>query len=276
MLAELPPAFARTTRISLALFAIALVGLLIDHREITGAPAWLKPAKFGISSAIYLFTLGRMTKDLPSTRLLRIATSLIGWILVSEVIVIDVQAIRGTTSHFNIDTPLNAAIFSSMGAGIGIVWLMSMVLLWLHLRTEVSDRAMAAALRVGLALNILGAGTGWTMTQIRPAQVESLRRGDHPFLAGSHTIGAPDGGPGLPLVKWSTEHGDLRVPHFLGMHALQLLPLLLLGIRRFRGRRNDALEVTAVVMAAAICAAIFLAALAQALAGLPLYPLTAS
>jgi hypothetical protein len=276
VLGELPPVVARATRISLVLFGIALVGLLFDHREITGAPAWLKPAKFGFSSAVYLFTLGWMVKDLPRTRALRIATSLLGWILVVEVIAINVQVLRGTTSHFNVDTPLDVAIFSAMGIGIGIVWLMSMVLLWLHLRTEASDRAMAAALRIGLALNILGAGTGWTMTQIRPAQLQSIRRGEHPFIAGSHTVGAPDGGPGLPIVKWSTDHGDLRVPHFLGMHALQLLPLLLLGIRKFRGRRNDALEVTSIAFAAATCAAIFLAALAQALAGLPLYPLTAS
>jgi hypothetical protein len=201
-----------------------------------------------------------------------VASALIGWILVLETALIAVQAARGTTSHFNIDTPLNAAIFSSMGIGIATVWVMSMVLLYLHLRTRATDRAMATALRIGLALNILGAGVGWKMTQPRPAQIAAIQRAEHPFVVGSHTVGAPDGGPGLPITRWSREHGDLRIPHFLGMHALQIVPLLLLGLRRIRGSDNDTAERATVLFASFAFAAVFLAALIQALNGHPLIP----
>lgn len=261
---------AKATVACLVLFAIAVVGFAVDHRMITGAPAWLKPMKFGASGVVYLFTIAWMVRDLPRTRTLRVASNLIAWILGVEIVLIHMQAARGTTSHFNINSLLDTAIFSSMGIGIATVWVMSMVVLWLHVRTRATDRSMAIALRFGLALNILGAGVGWTMTQPRPAQMAAMQRGERPFLVGSHTVGAPDGGPGLPITRWSRDHGDLRVPHFLGMHALQLLPLLVLGLRRVRRSRDDGTERTTVLFAASVCAVIFVAALMQALAGHPL------
>ena len=37
-------------------FLATLAGIVLDHRIITGAPAWLKPAKFAISVSVYCFT----------------------------------------------------------------------------------------------------------------------------------------------------------------------------------------------------------------------------
>ena len=36
---------------------LSLVGVFVDPRIITGAPAWLKPFKFAISIAVYSLTL---------------------------------------------------------------------------------------------------------------------------------------------------------------------------------------------------------------------------
>jgi hypothetical protein len=251
--------------VSAALCAASLGGLLVDDRMIGGAPAWLKPAKFGASGAVFLLSIAWITHTLRRTRLLGITESMIGGIIVAEVVVIMVQAVRGRLSHFNIDTPLDSALFSSMGVGIATVWVLTMVVLVLHLRTSHADRALALAFRTGLLLHIVGAGVGWTMTQPRPNQLAAMQRGERPFVAGSHTIGGNDGGPGLPVTMWSRDHGDLRVPHFVGMHALQLLPLLVLGVRAVRGRQGDGLELRILLASTAAAYVLFAGALWQAL-----------
>jgi hypothetical protein len=267
------PIMFQMALVCLALAAISLVGLAVDDRVITGAPAWLKPTKFGLSGVVYLISLAAMVHDIPKSPAVRRAVAACAVLLALEVALIVMQAARGTTSHFNIDTTFDAIVFQSMGVGIATVWIISAMILYLHWRTPAVDRAMALALRLGLALNILGAGVGWRMTTPDRAQIDAIKRGERPRIVGAHSVGGTDGGPGLPITRWNTRYGDLRVPHFLGMHALQLLPLLLLGLRRARGRTGDQFERTAVIACAGLSAAVFALALAEALAGHPFVPL---
>jgi hypothetical protein len=219
--------------IMLAALAAALVGLWLDPRVITGAPAWLKPAKFAVSIAIYTLTLAWIFTYLPEWRWTR---RIVGWtsavVLVLELVIIGLQAWRGTTSHFNIGTPLDAALFTIMGSAIVLQTLTSVavaVALW---RQPFADRALGLALRLGLSLTILGAATGGLMTRPTSAQLDDARVTQRMAIAGAHTVGAADGGPGLPGTGWSREHGDLRVPHFIGLHAVQILPLVGVLLRR--------------------------------------------
>jgi hypothetical protein len=78
------------------------------------------------------------------------------------------------------------------------------------------------ALRLGLLLSLLGAAGGGFMLRQTPQQ----ERMATPRQFGAHTVGAPDGGPGLLIGNWSEHHGDLRVAHFLGLHAVQIIPLI--------------------------------------------------
>ncbi len=251
----------------LAALGLALVGLVADPRLITGVPAWLKPAKFAASTAIYSLTLAWVFTALPAWEKTR---RLVGWataaIFVFEVAIIDAQAWRGTTSHFNISTPLDAVLFAAMGTAILLQTLASVavaVALWRQRSFE--DRALAWALRLGMTLTIVGAATGGLMTRPTSAQLAEARLTDRMPIAGAHTVGGPDGGPGLTGTGWSLEHGDLRVPHFVGLHALQILAIGLALVRRRSW--SEPARVRAVFVTAGALAALFMILLTQALRG---------
>jgi hypothetical protein len=134
------------------------------------------------------------------------------------------------------------------------------VALW---RTTFADELMGWALRLGMTITLIGAGTGVIMTRPTAAQLAGARATHHISVAGAHTVGAPDGGPGLPVTGWSREHGDLRVPHFLGLHALQALALTALLVRKRRAARPARL----IQMAALSYVALFVILLWQAFRG---------
>ncbi len=231
----------------IALLGIAVVGLVADPRTVTGAPAWLKPAKFAASIAIYTLTLAWVFTYLPSwTRTRRIVGRVTAVVLLLEWAIIALQAWRGVASHFNVGTPLDATLFSIMGAAIVVQTVTSVavaVALW---RQEFADRALGWALRLGMTITIVGAFTGGLMTRPSAAQLEGMASA-RPMVGGAHTVGGPDGGPGLPGTGWSLEHGDLRVAHFVGLHAVQALALLalLLPARRLTDRARARVAVTA-------------------------------
>jgi hypothetical protein len=244
----------------------SIVGLIVDPRAITGAPAWLKPFKFAISTAIYSLTLAwvftRLT-DWPRVR------RFVGWttamVFVLEVAIIDVQAWRGTTSHFNASTPLNMALFLVMGTAImaqTVISVATAVALW---RQRFAEQALGWALRLGMTVTIAGALVGPLMTRPTAKQLADARAGARMTTVGAHTVGGLDGGPGIPLTGWSREHGDMRVPHFVGLHALQALALAAVGLRRWR--RPEAVRVRMILAAGASYAALFVLLLWEALRG---------
>ena len=246
--------------------AATVVGMILDPRTITGAPAWLKPFKFAMSTAIYSLTVAWIftwLADWPRVR------RVVGWttaiVFVLEVVIISAQAWRGTTSHFNICTPLDSVLFGIMGSSIFLqtgVSVATAVALWRH---RFTDQALGWALRIGMTMTIIGAMTGPLMTRPTEAQLAEARAGARMTISGAHTVGGVDGGPGVPVTGWSREHGDLRVPHFIGLHAIQVMALIAIGLRRWS--RPAAVRVRAILVAAASYASLFLLLLLAALRG---------
>lgn len=218
------------------LVPLGLIGMLADPRVVTGMPVWAKPTKFAVSMVVYGLTwawLYARTREQSArpTRGLHAAGTLAAVTLGVEQVIIVVQAARGTTSHYNVTTPFDAALWVTMAVSIVLLWFSTLYLAAGLFRVRGLDPARALAVRAGAVLALIGMALGFIMTT-GPAQQPQADLG----IVGSHTVGALDGGPGLPLLGWSTVGGDLRIPHFVGMHALQALPLLLIALELLAAR----------------------------------------
>lgn len=243
------PWLTRVALAHLAVLAVLLVLMVFDDRQITGVNIWLKPAKFAISISVYLFTMAWLLGALRRPRwLLAIIAGVIIAAMTTEQLLITLQAARGTTSHYNNATPFDAAVFSLMGLGVAANSLAAAAALVLFSLTSADRRpAYFWGIRFGLVLFLLGSAQGFVM-----------------IANGGHTVGAPDGGPGIGLLAWSATHGDLRITHFVGIHAIQALPFtgwLLDRQIAHRGRRLAAITLATLAWAA-LTLWVFLTALA--------------
>lgn len=219
------------------LAAAAAVMGLIDQRQVTGAGVWMKPLKFAVSGAIYTLTLAWLVGQVRRGR--RSADRAGTWVVVAlsiEILLIFVLAGAAETSHFNISTPWHTTVWAIMAASISLVWVMTLLIAIAVVRNPGSDPARTLAVRSGIILALVGLALGFLMTLPTAGQLDDFRG-----IVGAHAVGVPDGGPGLPLLGWSTTGGDLRIPHFIGMHALQVIPLALVGIELL-GRRFPSLS----------------------------------
>ncbi len=249
-----------------AMAVVALIGLAVDGRTLSGAPIWLKPLKFALSLALYGVTWAWLMslRSRPS-RLLWWSGTVIAAASAVEMVILLTQVVRGRASHFNVSTPLDAALFSAMGMTVAVLWIATLLSALLLVFERLGDRSERWAIRTGVAISLVGLALGGLMIGM-PSGVEGY--------AGAHSVGVVDGGPGLPVTGWSTEGGDLRVPHFVGMHALQVLPLFALGLRssarRWTVLSREGVRTRLVLVAATLYAGLTAVVTWQALRGQPL------
>jgi hypothetical protein len=265
----------------LALVPLFIVAGLADPRIINGAPAWTKPLKFALSITIFSATfiwlltfVDRPDEPQPSavarpSRRVRWIAGVTGFALLVEMALISLQVLRNTGSHFNAATPFDLAVFSIMGSLITAVSVCTLILaIWL-IRRRLLDSVFAWGLRLGVLLSVAGMMVAFLMTTPTAAQLEAARAGAGMAIIGAHSVGVDDGGPGLPILGWSTVGGDLRVPHFFGLHAMQVLPLIggLLTLSAARRRWSDRGRLALVWTAGLGYLAMFLLLTWQALRG---------
>ena len=197
----------------LCLAGTVLIAILISttNHQVLGINAFIKPFKFFLSTFIFSWTMAWYLGYLyPSYAISTYAWTVI-LVFSFELFWITYKASLGELSHFNNTTSLNSFMFSMMGLAISIMTLYTLyigILFWTRDFPELPV-AYLWGIRLGIICFVIFAFQGGMMG----AQL-------------SHTVGAADGGAGLPLLNWSTRFGDYRIAHFFGMHALQVLPFV--------------------------------------------------
>lgn len=186
------------------------VGLLLDDRMLMGINVWIKPLKFTISTGIYILTVGFLITLYPFSKTKKhIIRNLVSWTLLMEILIIIVQGARGVKSHYNQSSAQDGILFAMMGLLIMVNVLVMAFFIIETLRLKLNTtKSVQWSILLGWVIVLFGSWIGGQMI----AQL-------------SHNVGVADGGAGLPLLNWSTIAGDLRVAHFFGLHAIQLIPL---------------------------------------------------
>jgi hypothetical protein len=210
----------------LFLVAVTLVlipGYYFDSRLLNNAPIWAKPIKFSMALAMHFITLGILSQQLERNRRTGMLMTFFVYLAVISMIFeqgyITIQAARGQHSHYNNETPFAGLMYNLMGIGAVNLILASFVLgllIWKY------GNKANSGVRLG---SILGLTLGSVLTLIY-----GMTMGNSP----DHLVGEAVNNSTVPLLGWSREVGDLRIPHFIATHMMQVLPLLGLLLDKYK------------------------------------------
>ncbi|MEN0088053.1 MAG: hypothetical protein AAF737_06425 [Pseudomonadota bacterium] len=249
---------AATALIFIALMPATLVAMGLDTRVFQGDDIWLKPFKFQIALAVFFATVawfGIYTSDrFRSSAAVRWFTYAASFAALGEIVWIGGAAFFGTASHFNVGTPTMAIIYSVMGVFAVTLTTSALVVGIGVLRNK--ESLLADPMRLAL---------GWSMIL---TFVATIITAGYMSSAPGHLVGDEAQRAAHWLIGWSTQVGDLRVPHFFATHAIHFVPVFALGVVALVQRPTPA----KIVVWALLAGYTFLIAFTfqQAIAGLPL------
>lgn len=252
-----------TIAICVVMLAVTSLSMAVDDRILRGVTVWSKPAKFALSFGVHLATLlifvrllGELARSSWAAAIALVSASVAKLI---EVLYVALQSARGRESHFNTDTGFESFMYYQVMGGAALAMVAATGVVGVLVLRQ-------ASANVGAGLR-LGAGWGAIISAVATLVVAGVLASG--VLSGAGPwIGEPrtDAG-GLPLVGWSRQTGDLRVPHFVATHLIQAMAVA--GFLADRLRLRPRLAVGTVAVAGL---ALAIATFVQAVSGLPLIP----
>ncbi len=215
--------------------------------QVYQANAWYKPFKFAFSTFTFSWAMAWYCFYLPSFNIQAFNWTVV-FLLGFEIGYITLMAAQGKTSHYNVNSPFYSMMFSMMALAATLVTLYTAFVGVLSFASQFPDLPgyYVWGIRLGMLIFVIFSFEG--------------------FLMGarmSHSVGLENDNSNLLIVGWSRVVGDLRVSHFIRMHALQVLPLLSVYLLK-----NTKLTLAVAILYGALaCFTLF-----QALNGKPLFP----
>lgn len=178
--------------------------------QVYGVNAWYKPFKFAFSTLLFSWAMGWYCHYLPDFNI-----QLFKWTIVIllgfEVVYIAIQASKGQLSHYNLSSGFYSAMFSLMAIAATLVTIYTAYVGFLFFKNSFPElpNYYVWAIRLSIIIFVIFSFEGFAMGSRL-----------------SHSIGALNDNSNLFIIGWSKTVGDLRVSHFIGMHALQVLPVV--------------------------------------------------
>ncbi len=224
-----------------------------NETMILGINSMIKPIKFALSIWVYSWTMALILNYVTNTQKVKIYSWVAVVCMTFEQIAITFQALRGELSHFNRANIFGIILFSLMGVFILTITLWTVHITYVFIKQKTYDLspAMVLSIKIGLIYFVTFSLFG--------GYVSSLK---------GHTVGAADGSRGLWLLNWSTLFGDLRVAHFFGIHALQVIPMFGYWVS---GKFHISISLKAIWAFSIVYLAFVLLTMIQAMAGLSLF-----
>jgi hypothetical protein len=196
--------------ICLAFSLLFLILAKTTSTEVYGVNAWYKPFKFAFSTLTFAWAMAWYCYYLPNFNI-----NFFNWTVIIllgfEIFYIALQASKGQLSHYNISTPVYAALYSMMALAATLVTIYTAYVGFLFFIHSFPDLPSyyVWAIRFGIIIFVVFSFEGFAMGSRL-----------------NHSIGALNDNSNWFIVGWSRTVGDLRVSHFIGMHALQVLPIV--------------------------------------------------
>jgi hypothetical protein len=251
--------------LQLALLVPSVLAYLIDTRTLNDINIWTKPIKFQLSLALLMATLllllPLLSRAWLTSRTIRWSALVSAFASTFEIAYIIIQSARGRGSHYFVQVPIEATMYSLMG--VGAVSLVAVCFIFGYAIYRSQETKNHQGLYLGAAIGLM-LGAVLTLLTAAPLSASAFASDLGHWIGGVRSDAN-----GIPLVGWSSTGGDLRASHFFATHLMQALPLLGLLADRFRPASARSIVYGGTALGVVIVVATFI----QAALGYPFLPL---